>query len=94
MADLGLPENRLQDLGTASLSGQCQDLTGSCQDTTGYQGGKQPQHACPACGYCPCCGRGGGYVPNYPLPYVPPYIPSYPYYVPPYTITCAAPHLR
>lgn len=26
------------------------------------------QRACPCCGYCPHCGRGGGYVPQ-PYPY-------------------------
>ena len=34
-------------------------------------GGTYPppaQHQCPRCGYCSCCGRGGGYAPNYPPP--------------------------
>lgn len=26
-------------------------------NTTGTYQVPQPQHVCPACGYCPCCGR-------------------------------------
>lgn len=39
-------------------------------------------HACPSCGHCPCCGRGG---------YQQPYYPNYPYYVPPITWTSTTP---
>lgn len=36
----------------------------------------QSKHACPNCGYCPHCGRGGHYV----APYYPTYPqPSYPW---------------
>ena len=78
-------------IGEAGLpTGIGQTATGGWQDTTGYQGGQQPQHVCPACGYCPCCGRGGTPVPYYPSPYVPPYQPTYPWYSP-YTITCSVP---
>lgn len=60
---------------------------------------QQTQHVCPACGYCPCCGRSRYYPPlnppwpGYPHPYIGD-IPSWytpmptPYYLPPYTITC------
>lgn len=34
-----------------------------------------PLNVCPACGYCPSCGRGGHYT----APYYPPYQPNYPY---------------
>ena len=34
----------------------------------------EPQSACPNCGYCPHCGRGGYHT--YPYPYQ----PSYPWY--------------
>lgn len=44
-------------------------------------------HPCPACGYCPHCGRGGTVVPHYP-PSIPYYGPYYPPVYPPYTITC------
>ena len=38
-------------------------------DLTGYGNIPAPvEHVCPCCGYCPYCGRGGGYVPNYPPP--------------------------
>lgn len=52
------------------------NLTGGL---AGWSGTYQPpaQHPCPCCGYCPVCGRGGGYVPNYPSPYN----PHIPYYV-------------
>lgn len=39
-------------------------------------GGPMNQKPCPACGYCPCCGRQAApvvpYVPVYPQPYYPP----------------------
>ncbi len=45
---------------------------------------------CPRCGYCPCCGRGGGW-------YYPTWPPTYPYgwytgdvFPPNITITCEA----
>jgi hypothetical protein len=47
---------------------------------------------CPRCGYCPCCGRGGGWHPapwpGYPAPYVGD--PIYPNPWGGYTITCQA----
>lgn len=44
--------------------------------------------ACPNCGYCPHCGRGGAHpAPYYPAPYYPgPYTAPYPW-PQPYTIT-------
>ena len=56
------------------------------------------QHACPNCGYCPHCGRGGWHTyprPWYPQPgYLPGYVSPYPWYNTPYpewpnpVITC------
>jgi hypothetical protein len=53
-----------------------------------YQVGQQ--HVCPACGYCPCCGRKNAVPvpsypqwPGYPSPYDP--IPFWPPYTPTYT---------
>ena len=47
------------------------------------------QSTCPACGYCPHCGRGyhQPYYPTYPYPspYQPPYYPTYPTWVSPNT---------
>jgi len=55
----------------------------------------QPQHVCPACGHCPCCGRGGYQFqpwPGYPNPYIGDPIP-YPWGGPWYgTNTTTAPN--
>lgn len=54
------------------------------ENTNQYQSGmigrgSQEQHVCPACGYCPCCGRRVTWPPTYPMtPVYPP--PSYPWY--------------
>ena len=43
------------------------------------------QSACPNCGYCQHCGRGGGAVPFHPYPQLP-IMPTWPQpYVQPYT---------
>lgn len=60
-----------------------------CRNLPAQHGGE-----CPRCGYCPCCGRGGGwYHPTWPTsPY---YVgdPPYPYYGT-WTITCQDPTSR
>jgi hypothetical protein len=66
--------------GSGEQSGCCDNnLAGTATGGLGQAWGGtypplQPQHVCPACGYCPCCGR-GRYVPNYPPPYWPLYVP-------------------
>jgi hypothetical protein len=58
-----------------------------CRNLPAPHGGK-----CPRCGYCPCCGRGGGWwPPQYPWVYPGPYYvgdPPYPYYGT-WTVTCS-----
>jgi hypothetical protein len=39
-----------------------------------HLGEPSAQHVCPACGYCPCCGRRSLTVDPY-VPYYPPYAP-------------------
>jgi len=52
--------------------GAAQGLSG--QNGQNYAGSpQQPQHVCPNCGYCPCCGRRDQYAqpwPSYPYPYI------------------------
>jgi len=53
-----------------------------------HLGEQSAEHVCPACGYCPCCGRRNLTVDPY-VPYYPPYTPIWivptnvPFYYPP-----------
>lgn len=62
-------------LGTQGAAGGAAEQSWSGDPN--YAPWNQPKHTCPNCGYCPHCGRGGGYVPCYPGPINPwpPYTP-------------------
>lgn len=63
--------NQLPDgtLGEAVATSGLATLSGSI-------GQIAPQHPCPSCGYCPCCGRRNAQPWGYPVPQ--PYYPTYP----------------
>ena len=61
---------------------QAPTTEGDAQTSGGMVGGgSQTEHVCPACGYCPCCGRRNPqpFYPWYPVYPVNPVYPVYPY---------------